>query len=185
MHSMNGKAIWCKPARTKEYDFSKVEESSDEEISILAEAAKLVADGIRAGLIKPSKQSLSASLDERGRLSVTATCKKCRGPFSRHRKSDVAICFPCRLGPVNCKACGVLFRRNRSNQVVCSNECKYKHTVKLTQPSKARQQRTNLDCPICGNKYSMRTSGGKVSKTCGKECGKILVSQLMKGRKRK
>jgi hypothetical protein len=189
MHSMNGNPIWCRPARTREYDFAAVEEPSEEELSILAEAAQLVAAGIKAGLISVSKDTTPippSALGNRGAQSVRRPCEKCGEEFSHHWKRTLTICFPCRLGAINCKCCGVSFRRTRSHQTVCTNACKYKHQASLNavRSNATNVKRVDLDCPVCGKKFSMRSAGGRVSKTCGKECGKVLMIQKIKGRKK-
>ena len=76
-----------------------------------------------------------------------------------------------------CSVCGSGFKRNRSNQKICSKKCSYKnqrrqrwkHKMQMRKKRRAagRSQASDIKCLICGADFK-RSSG--CQKACSKEC---------------
>jgi hypothetical protein len=187
---MNGKAVWCRPARTREYDFAPKDnnDGADQRLAILAEAAELVAAGIRAGLVQideslPSKSKRVIV----GRRSVLAVCDRCGLEFSRGHTSLQPTCFPCRLPTRACKFCGQTFQPQQAKQKVCSMACKI-DICKAAAAKRVEAQRDKfriVPCPVCGVDFKQLFTASKATKTCSRPCGLILMSRKTKGRTRR
>jgi hypothetical protein len=188
-HSMNGKAVWCRPARTREYDFAPKDpnDGADQRLAILAEAAQLVAAGIRAGLVHTA-ESLPPEPKRSyvGRRSVLAVCDTCGLQFARGHTSLQPTCFSCRLPSRPCKSCGKDFKPLQRKQVVCSMACKV-DICKAAAAKRVEAQRDKfriVPCPVCGVDFKQLFTASKATKTCSRPCGVLLMSRTTKGRTR-
>lgn len=173
---MNGKELWCRPARTRggEPHIADTDELSAERDAILREAAQLVRSGIAAGLVQPPRADGLPPL-RANRPNVHFTCDTCGEVSQRGRSSTMSTCLPCRLPRGTCKACGKEFRRERLRQIVCSNECKSR-AISM-QAAQRKAARPNVPCVICGQPHPLRFAGGKQTQTCGQKCQRQLQSK--------
>lgn len=178
---MNGKPMWCRPARTRCGSDMLTLDSDDaasEHLGILAEAAQLVAAGIRAGLVqRPTAiEEVLPELRADRPSNVHFRCDTCGEMSQRGKKSTMSTCLPCRLPRVNCKVCQVSFRPQRKRQVVCSNECKFKIASMQSQDRAAK--RPFVLCVICQQPHPLRFAGGKQTQTCGQKCQRQLKREI-------
>lgn len=176
---MNGKELWCRPARTAwrppvQGDVDTTDDNA-ERLAILRNAAQLVADGIRAGLVqRPRPDDLPPLRVDRP--NVHFTCDTCGEVSQRGRSSTMSTCLPCRLPRGTCKACGREYRRERMRQVVCGNECKAR--LVGIQAAERKAKRPNVPCMVCGQPHPLRFAGGKQTQTCGEKCQRQLQRQI-------
>lgn len=174
---MNGKPMWCRPARTRCGSDMLTLDSDDaasEHLGILAEAAQLVAAGIRAGLVQRPRPDELPPL-RADRPNVHFTCDTCGEVSQRGRSSTMTTCLPCRLPRGICKACGREYRRDRLRQVVCGNECKAR--LVGIQAAERKAQRPHVPCIICGKPHPLRFAGGKQTQTCSEKCQRQFQSK--------
>lgn len=179
---MNGKPLWCPPARTRggvEFVDSDTDDRAAEHISILAEARQLVAAGIRAGLVQAGPEVYDPGVALRRRTDVVAECDSCGRPFSRGKASRQSTCFSCRLGERQCIQCGVTFAPVRREQKNCGVKCAAEgvRTAQLKKQAEKLTKRPPVDCVICGAQHPMRFGGGRLVKTCSKPCADKLVQK--------
>lgn len=184
---MNGKPMWCRPARTRcgnEFPaHPDIDERAAEHLGILAEAAQLVAAGIRAGLVqRPTTiEEVIPGLRADRPGNVLFRCDSCGEYSQRGKKSTMATCLSCRLPPVDCKICGQLFRRARKKQVVCGNECKAK--IASVQAQARARMRPKVPCVICQQPHPLRFAGGKQTVTCGQKCQRAYFKKIQSERR--
>jgi hypothetical protein len=180
-YTMNGKPLWCRPARTRGGEAARdidTDEVAAEQLGILAEAAQLVADGIRAGLVyRPS-----AVDDPTGKLrmdrpnNVWSRCDTCHQQFQHGKKSKLTTCFSCRLPAATCKGCGKQFQPQRRSQLLCGKACV---GLALTAAATERNKdRATVPCVICGAQHLIRFAGGKMAVTCGRQCAQQHVAKI-------
>lgn len=183
---MNGKPLWCRPARTRGGEAARdidTDEVAAEQLGILAEAAQLVAAGIRAGLVyRPT-----AVDDPTGKLrmdrpnNVWSRCDTCHQQFQRGKKSELTTCFSCRLPAATCKACGQQFQPQKRGQSLCGKACV---GLALTAAASERNKnRATVACVICGTQHRMRFAGGKMAVTCGRRCSQLHVANISREKK--
>jgi len=180
-HTMNGNPIWCKPARTREHDFSKTEaDDAEQNLSLLAEAASLVRAAMAKGLIERGAPHIVED-EKPGPRSEWVTCG-CGEKYIR-KIGGYEKCFQCRTPAIACKCCGKMFHPPKYRQVSCSNACR----IALLKEGGAahKKDRPLLDCPICGNKFPMRFHGGKCAKTCSRNCAIQLMIHTQKQQRNK
>lgn len=161
---MNGKPVWSRPARTKEYDFGSTVDARDEGAVLLSEAAALVAEALKKGLIR------KPAADEPGELGSKSTWAKCNGcgdTFSRHIASIQPLCSVCRLPSVSCKACGIQFQPKQHRQICCSNDCRA--TIVRAAAQGKKVARVTIICAACRKPFQ-QTPGNK-RKNCSQACG--------------
>jgi hypothetical protein len=185
-YTMNGKPMWCRPARTRGGEGVRdidTDEVATEQLGILAEAAQLVAAGIRAGLVyRPT-----AVDDPTGKLrmdrpnNVWSRCDTCHQQFQHGKKSKLTTCFSCRLPAATCKGCGKQFQPQRRSQLLCGKACV---GLALTAAATERNKdRATVPCVICGAKHLIRFAGGKMAVTCGRQCAQQHVAQINRDKK--
>ena len=186
-YTMNGKPLWCRQARTRggseAVRDTDTDEIAAEQLGILAEAAQLVADGIRAGLVyRPA-----AEFDPTGKLrmdrpnNVWSRCDTCHQQFQRGKKSELTTCFSCRLPAATCTACGKQYQPARRNQRVCSKACVGAALSKLAVERK--REKPTVPCVICGAQHLVRFAGGKMAVTCGRQCSQLHVANISRDKK--
>lgn len=163
---MNGKPMWCRPARTKCYAVpsAPVEDNAAEQAALLAEAQQLVRAGIRAGLVQvpePAKQT------DLGPSSVWATCAGCQGQFSRHVASVQPKCSSCRLEKKCCKNCRQMFQPTYHRQVTCGEDCR-RNLMQATAMYR-RKPWVVVACENCGAEFEKAPASPR--KNCGQACG--------------
>jgi len=162
-HMMNGHPIWCKPARTREYDF--LTEEKDDKSELLAELPKLVAKAIEKGLIK--RPTIKSTEEKPGPRSESAVCK-CGQDFIR-KVGGPRHCFQCRTPAKECRHCHQLFHPKKWGQKTCSNECRIEAIKEGARKNAAPTMYTT--CPVCQTVFVNKVHGRKATKTCGKQCG--------------
>jgi len=175
MNTMNGKPVWSRPARTREYDFGTAPETDDSRLRLLGEAPDLIRAAIKAGLIKPPESPEKPSL---GRKSEWANCAKCAVTFTREIGSTRALCFPCRLPATTCRACGVIFQPQQRKQLCCTIVCRVSLIRAAAEGRKG--PRVTIICAGCGKKFEQTT--GNRRKNCSRDCG--LRSMAIKNREK-
>lgn len=186
-YTMNGKPMWCRPARTRcgnEFPaHPDIDERAAEHLGILSEAAQLVAAGIRAGLVERP----TAVEDPTGKLrmdrpnNVWTRCDTCQQQFQRGKKSKLTTCFSCRLPAATCKACGQQFQPQKRGQSLCGKACV---GLALTAAASERNKnRATVACVICGTQHRMRFAGGKMVVTCGRKCSQLHVANISRDKK--
>lgn len=184
---MNGKPMWCRPARTRGGSDMlatlDADDAASEHLGILAEAAQLVAAGIRAGLVqRPTViDEVLPELRADRPSNVHFRCDTCGEMSQRGKTSTMTTCLSCRLPPVVCKGCGKSFQRNCKKQVLCSNACKAK--VASIQAQERARKRPMVPCVICQQPHALRFGGGKQIMTCGQKCQRIFFRQIQKTRR--
>ncbi len=160
---MNGHPIWCKPARTREYDF--LPEEKDDKSELLAELPKLVAKAIERGLIK--RPTIKSTEEKPGPRSESAVCK-CGQDFIR-KVGGPRHCFQCRTPAKECRHCHQPFYPKKWGQKTCSNECRIEAIKEGARKNAAPTMYTT--CPVCQTVFVNKVHGRKATKTCGKQCG--------------
>lgn len=176
-HTMNGKPIWCPPARTKDYTFDPIKTKEEDANVTLAEAAGLVRAAIRRGLIKKADKE-TAKAAKLGARSLWATCEQCQSEFSRDKYSSEKRCPVCRLSKKVCKVCGITFQPTQHKQKCCSVRCR---TEVSREASRARcSPKIMIECAWCKNPFERRAQD--IRKTnCSKECGfKSMAAKMRK-----
>jgi predicted nucleic acid-binding Zn ribbon protein len=171
---MNGNPIWCKPARTREYDFYC--EEPEDNVKLLAELPALVRKAMAQGLIQRAEIPLEL-VEVPGPWSEVASCS-CGQQFIRRQKGGYEKCFQCRTPAIACKCCGKSFHPPKRGQVSCSNACRI--TLIKQGAASQKKDRPPLECPVCGKHYPRKNNTSKQSKTCGRECGLVLMKQSQK-----
>lgn len=179
---MNGKELWCRPARTAwrptiQGDDDTTEDNA-ERLAILRDAAELVRAGIRAGLVQAADQQHVPATEPEPRFrrsDVYATCDTCGGQFIRGGQSTQTICLPCRLGPRPCKQCAATFQPARKEQQFCNLTCAA--IARCADNRRLASKRAEISCVICGTAHRMRWHGGRLVQTCSKPCANALTSQ--------
>lgn len=162
-HMMNGHPIWCKPARTREYDF--LAEESDDKSELLAELPKLVQKAIERGLIK--RPTIKSTEEKPGPRSESATCK-CGQDFIR-KVGGPRHCFQCRTPAKECGHCHQPFHPKKWGQRTCSNECRIEAIKEGARKNAAPP--LYMNCPVCHKEFQNKTKAGKLTKSCSRECG--------------
>ena len=165
-HTMNGHPIWCPPARTKDYTFDPIETDEDSTVT-LAQAAAIVRQAIKSGLIKPADKA-ETKLQKLGKRSIWATCASCRVEFTKERWSSETKCCGCRLPKITCKWCRVEFQPTQRKQVCCGVDCRVEIARAAAQARGAGH--ITVDCAWCGQPFKRRTQDTR-KKNCTKECG--------------
>ena len=184
---MNGKPMWCRPARTRGGSEAPrdpdLDDAAAEHLGILAEAAQLVADGIRDGLIKPPTniEELTGKTRIDRPSNVFVRCQVCRQPFQRGKKSALTVCFPCRLPAATCKGCGKQFQPQRRSQIVCGRVCAGLSLAKAA--AERNKGRPTVECVVCGAQHRMRFLGGVMAVTCGRSCTQQHVARINREKK--
>ena len=168
---MNGRPIWCAPARTREYAFN--EPTAPVVTVTLGEAANLVRNAIKRGLIKPA-DPVRRKLGQR---SVWAICTQCQDEFSRDKLSQQPLCSVCRLARKICTVCSVEFQPQRRKQKCCSKECRNAICKQIAQS----RNTSKIDC-ICNGcgKVFQKTKSEHRMMNCSRECGIISMKKTRK-----
>lgn len=171
---INGKPMWCRPAPTRDYDFGQV--GTGEPNLLLSQAPRLVAEGIRAGLVHRPEPVVTL-VEKLGANSEWATCS-CGQTFARKRGGSTDRCFICRTPAIRCRCCHDLFHPPKRGQKTCSQACRIA-LIKRGAAKNAKPPRM-ADCPICGVRYVNQTGHRKTTKTCSKLCGIELMKRTQK-----
>lgn len=179
-YTMNGKPLWCRPARTRcgsdKPAKLDADDAASKHLGLLAEAAQLVAAGIRAGLIKkPDEEYVSQPAPRMRSSDVMATCDKCAGQFVRGKSSSQLTCVACRIGPRPCQYCGKIFPPERKTQKFCSVRCSALERTK--EQKRCKSVRAEIPCVVCSTPHPMRWHGAKLVQTCSKPCANVLTAQ--------
>lgn len=172
-HTMNGRPIWCPPARQKDYGFDPIETKSDSVSVSLAEAALLVRHAIKRGLIKlPDKAEAKAA--KLGVRSVWAICTHCQVEFSRDKLSQEPRCNVCRLPRKVCTVCAIEFQPQQRKQKCCSKECRNRNCREIAQ----NRITPKIDCICngCGRVFQKTKSEHRMM-NCSRECGIISMKR--------
>lgn len=183
----NGKPLYCRPARTRCGSDKPAKLDADDaatkHLGILAEAAQLVAAGIRAGLVqRPTvMDEVLPELRADRPSNVHFKCDTCGEMSQRGKSSTMTTCLSCRLPPVVCKVCNTTFRRARKKQIVCSNTCKAQ--VASIQAQERARKRPMVPCVICQQPHPLRFAGGKQTQTCGQKCQRVFLRQIQTTRR--
>ena len=177
---MNGKPMWCPPARTRSYAVpsAPVEDNAAEQAALLAEAAQLVRAGIRAGLVQPPPAPKQTDL---GPSSVWAKCVECQGQFSRHIASVQPKCSSCRLEKKACKNCKELFQPSGYRQVTCGELCR--GNLMRANMMYRRKPWIQAVCENCGTTFEKAPASPR--KNCGQACGFASMARNSRKPKRK
>jgi hypothetical protein len=173
MNSMNGNPMWCRPARTREYDFGTAPDPDESRLRLLGEAPDIIRAAIKAGLVKPPAAPEKPALGSR---SEWATCEGCAETFSREIGSKRTQCFACSLPPAVCRGCGVTFQPKQRKQLCCTIACRV--SVIRAAAEGRKGPRVTVVCAGCGNPFE-QTAGNK-RKNCSRDCG--LRSMAVKNR---
>lgn len=125
---MNGKVMWCPPARKRDIDilWTKPEDNTE----LLAECPTLIRKAIANGLVTP-------------------------GPDWDAPSSP-------------CQVCGKSMPMRKWAKKGCSIECRTILTAR-------RKSTPSQPCPVCGLQFVPRLNGGKMTKTCSKDCGQQMT----------
>jgi hypothetical protein len=168
--TMNGAPIWCRPAPTRTGAIWDAEDEPLQGVS-LADAPRLVAAAIKAGLIKLASDEPRPFGWREGCLE--RQCRGCQQPFWNPKNSKLRRCISCRIPKKPCLHCGNLFQPEQRHYKTCSKECAMaaRKVYIDAYSAEARAKRPKVICPICGVEFGMKFSAGGLSKTCGKECG--------------
>jgi hypothetical protein len=167
---MNGNPIWCRPAPTRTGAIWDAEDEPLEGVS-LADAPRLVAAAIKAGLIKVASDELQPFGWREGHIQ--RTCKKCKERFWIAPNKSNRRCIPCRISRKDCSRCGKQFQPTQAKYKTCSPECAMgiRRAYADARSAEYKARRPQVICPICGVEFGMKFTSGKLSKTCGKACG--------------
>lgn len=177
-HTMNGHPFWCPPARTKDCSFDPIETQSDTVSVSLAEAAAIVRQAIKSGLIKPpDKAEIKAA--KLGVRSVWATCASCHVEFSRDKFSSEPRCSSCRLGRKICGECGVDFQPTQKKQRLCGNQCRI--AVARRAAGTRSVEKVTTECAWCRQPFQKRAQDHH-QLNCSRACG--VQSMAAKRRKK-
>jgi hypothetical protein len=168
--TMNGAPIWCRPAPTRTGAIWDVEDEPLQGVS-LADAPRLVAAAIKAGLIKLASDEPKPFGWRDGHIE--RTCRGCQKPFWGHKKGKLRRCIPCRIPKKACSHCGKDFQPEQPHYKTCSKPCAMaaRKVYIDAYSAEARAKRPKIQCPICGVDFGMKFSARGMSKTCGKVCG--------------
>jgi hypothetical protein len=177
--SMNGKPCWSPAARTRVFDFGLGSEPEDERDAILAEAAKLVRAGIKAGLVKPAQapKSINHKKEKYGKGWRDYRCEQCKTLFVRGR-IDITKCSVCRLETRVC-FCGKEFQPLQNKAQSCSVACAKARQIATFHANRDANKKPDilLECIICREMKPRRQAGSTFAKTCSKECASVYRKQ--------
>lgn len=167
---MNGAPIWCRPAPTRTGAIWDAEDEPLQGVS-LADAPRLVAAAIKAGLIRLASDEPKPFGWREGYLE--RTCRGCQQPFWGPQRSKLRRCIPCRIPKKPCSHCGKPFQPEQPHYKTCSKDCAMaaRKVYIDAYSAEARARRPRMQCPICGVDFAMKFSAGGMAKTCGKTCG--------------
>lgn len=173
---MNGKPVWGRPARTKDYDFSTAPDADESRLLLLSEAPEIIKAAIKAGIVKPPKPAqIKPAL---GRRSEYTNCVTCGVQFTRHTSIPQTRCFSCRLPAVTCSGCKKTFQPAQRKQICCSVKCRVDVVRAAAQSRKGL--RVAVTCAACKRVFE-QTPGNK-RKNCSKECGILSMSKTNKAK---
>jgi hypothetical protein len=176
--TMNGKPVWSRPARTKEFAFP--DEPQAEETLVLSEAKALVQRAIKAGLIKQPKPAPEPR-ENAGMRSVTQTCRTCGVKFTRHVSIIRDRCVSCRLDPAACTGCGKMFQPIVRKQKCCSDSCRT--TVLKRNGMFFAKPKATINCDGCG--VAFEKTPGNPRRNCSRVCGFASMAAKNKTKKKK
>jgi hypothetical protein len=167
---MNGNAIWCRPAPTRTGAIWDAEDEPLEGVS-LADAPRLVAAAIKAGLIRLASDEPKPFGWREGYLE--RTCRNCQKGFWSAPNQTKLRCIPCRIPTKPCSHCHKQFQPQQAKYKTCSPECAMaaRKVYQEARSADYKARRPQVLCPICGVNFGMKFSAGKMAKTCGKACG--------------